>query len=576
MGSSPTSGRFSKGRMRKSWALIFFIGLFLLVLLTLLLTLWQEKGFKTVPSNAYLQINLSGFIPEYSYGFGFAYAEQPVTVNKIYRVLKRVERDSRIKKVLFFFRYAGTGWASGQEIRQMISRLRKAGKQTVALIEMGSDLDYYIASACDRIYLVPSAYLELNGIAVVRLYYKKMFEKLGVKAQIFHIGKYKTAAYPYKSDRMTEYEREEIEKLGKQIMNELVGSIAEARGMSRQEVLELMNSRGAFVGVELEGSKLVDGVLSRQELEEKEFKGLKKEDFQHYLRAAVPSTEEGNIAVVYAVGAITAGSNRSDPFSGQIIGSDEMVRIFDKLAKDSSVKAVVIRVDSPGGSAISSEVINRALRKLASKKPVVVSMANYAASGGYYISAPAKKIFAQPLTITGSIGVLGGKISIDGLLSKLGINTDYIRFTDTALLNSPFSAYSKKEWEVLKKEITSFYELFLKRVAEARGKSPEEVDRIARGRVWTGRDGERLGLVDGIGGLDRAIEEARKLAGVKRARLIFYPRKPSLWEIFARFLSAEKPLFSFKDLRLPLSIKTLLLMRRGGIYFLPLFPPEFN
>ncbi len=576
MGSSPTSGRFNRRVMRKSWALIFFIALFLLVLLTLLLTLWQQRGFKAVPSNAYLQINLSGPIPEYSYGFGFAYAEQPVTVNKIYRVLKRAEKDSRIKKVLFFFRYAGTGWASGQEIRQMIKRLRKAGKETVALIEMGSDLDYYIASACDKVYLLPSAYLELNGIAVVRLYYKNMFEKLGVKAQIFHIGKYKTAAYPYKSDRMTQYEREEIEKVGKQIMDELVGGIAEARGLSRQEVLDLMNSKGAFVGVELEGSKLVDGVVSRQELEEKEFKGLKKEDFQHYLRAAVPNPEEGNIAVVYAVGTITAGSNRSDPFSGQIIGSDEMERIFEKLAKDSSIKAVVVRVDSPGGSAISSEVINRALRKLGSKKPVVVSMANYAASGGYYISVPAKKIFAQPLTITGSIGVLGGKISIDGLLSKLGINAGYVKFTDTALLNSPLSAYSDKEWEVLKKEITSFYKLFLKRVAEARGKSPEEIDRIARGKIWTGKDGERLGLVDGMGGLDRAIEEAKKLAGIRRARLVFYPKKPGFWEFITRFLTKEDPLFTFKELKLPLSLKMLLLMRRGGIYFLPLLPLEFN
>lgn len=549
--------------------MIFFIGLLLLSLLTIFLVLYQQKSALRIPSNSYLEVKLQGPVPEYLYGFGYG---SVVTLADLFQAMKAARKDSRIKKVFFFFRYSETGWAGAQQLRSLIQALKKKGKETIAFIEIGNDLDYYIASACDKIYVFPSSYIELNGIASLRFYYRDFFEKVGIKAEIFHVGKFKTAAYPYKERKMTPYEREEIKKVGTQIMEELVKAISSSRKMSREEVLSMMNEKGIFLGEELKGSPLIDGVVSKEELKEKELKGLKRVRLSKYVKSFYPKGP-GKIAVVFAVGAISVGPNGIDLLSGQIIGSDDMVKILNRIRKNRSIKAVVLRVDSPGGSAIASEAINRALQKLAEKKPVIVSMGNYAASGGYYISVGATKIFAEPLTITGSIGVLGGKLSVRGLLEKLGINVDFESFTDTALMNSPYKSYSPKEWQILQKEIQTFYDLFLKRVAEGRKKKPEEVDKIARGRIWTGRDALRLGLVDEIGGLEEAIKEAAKQAGVKTSTLEFFPKRPGLLEWMKRFIQFR---IASRSLQIPESLRPLLMLRKPGVYFLPLYLPSFE
>ena len=562
--------------MRKSWALIFFIGLLLLFLLTLLLVFYQQKSALRIPSNAYLEVRLQGPVPEYWYGFGYG---SVVTLADLFQALKAARNDSRIKKVFFFFRYSTTGWAGAQQLRNLIQALRKKGKETIAFIEIGNDLDYYIATSCDKIYVFPSSYIELNGIASLRFYYKDFLEKIGIKAEIYHIGKYKTAAYPYKKRKMTPYEREEIKKIGSQIMEELINVISSSRKLSREEVLSLMNEKGIFLGEDLRNSPLIDGVVTKEELEEKELKGLRKVELSKYIKTLYPKGN-GKIAVVFAVGTISVGSNGIDFLSGQIIGSDDMVKILNKIKRDRSIKAVVLRVDSPGGSAIASEAINRAVRKLAEEKPVIVSMGNYAASGGYYISVGATKILAEPLTITGSIGVLGGKLSVKGLLEKVGINVDFETFTETALIDSPYKSYSAKEWQILQREIQSFYKLFLKRVAEGRGKKPEDVDKIARGRIWTGQDALKLGLIDKIGGLEEAIEEAAREAGVKRPFLEFFPKRPTFLEWMKKFfqlrVSSIYGKARFVQIPVPNSLRHLLILRKSGVYFLPLYLPLYQ
>ncbi len=536
--------------MRKS-QLVFLVVVLSLFFLALLLFLIQKQG-QVVKGDSYLVLWLSGYVPETPPQSFPPFSG--VSLREIYRALERAKGDSKIRGVFLKITFPIFGWGKAEELRNLLLSFRKTGKKVVAFVEGADDLGYYIATSADKIYTFAGSFVEINGIAAQRLYYKRLFDKWGVSVQIFHIGKWKTASNSYTERGMTPWEREQLLRIGNGIMDELVSAIASSRKMTPEQVREFMDREGGGVGVEFKNSPFFDDVLPEAQVIEKEFQGLGRVRLKRYAASKGFSPAPAEVAVVFAEGAINLGKSGSSPLLGRVIGADTLRGILKKLEKDGRTKAVVLRVNSPGGSALASELIENSVSSLARRKPVVVSMSSYAASGGYYISAPATKILSEKLTLTGSIGIIGGKLSIGGTLKKLGIDEDHISLTRTALLNSTFTPYDEYQFEVVKKRLRAFYRLFLKRVAQGRKKSEDYIDSIGRGKVFLGEEALKNGLVDEIGGLPEAVKEASKLAKLRFYTVRFYPRKKSLFETILDTLGQWNTLKAFLS---------------QGFYFLP-------
>ncbi len=527
--------------MRKS-QLVFLVVVLFLFFLALLLFLVQRQG-QVVKGDSYLLLRLSGYVPETPPQTFPPFSG--VSLREIYRALEKAKGDSKIRGVFLKITFPIFGWGKAEELRNLLLSFRRTGKKVVAFVEGADDLGYYIATSADKIYTFPGSFVEINGIAAQRLYYKRLFDKWGVSVQIFHIGKWKTASNSYTERGMTSWEREQLLRIGKGIMDELVSAIASSRKITPEQVREFMNGEGGGVGVEFEGSPFFDGVFPEDQVVEREFQGLGRVRLKRYAAARGFLSAPAEVAVVFAEGAINLGKSGSSPVLGRVIGADTLRGILRRLEKDRKTKAVVLRVNSPGGSALASELIENSVRSLAERKPVVVSMSSYAASGGYYISAPASEILSQRLTLTGSIGIIGGKLSIGGTLKKLGIDEDHISLTRTALLNSTFSPYDEYQFEIVKRRMRAFYRLFLKRVAQGRKKSEDYIDSIGRGRVFLGEEALKNGLVDRIGGLPEAVKEASKLARLRFYTVRFYPRKKGLLEVIMNTLGQWRNLELF-------------------------------
>ncbi len=539
--------------MKKSLVVFIIVSLFLF-LFTLIVFLLQRQG-KTLPSDSYLYLRLMGDIPE-TPPQGFP-PFPGISIREIYRALEKAKSDPKIRGIYLKVSFPAIGWGKAEEIRNLISAFKKTGKRVIAFVEGADDLGYYIASVGDRVYTFPGSFVEINGIAAQRLYYKRLFEKWGISAQIFHIGNWKTAYNSYTERKMTRWEREQLIRLGNGIMEELKTTISSSRGIPPEKLQSFMDEEGGGIGVEFANSKFFDGIAEEGDVVKKEFSGLHRVSTKKYASMSSAVFSPNRIAVVFAEGVINMGRSGNFPFTGRVIGSDTLRGILKKLGREKRVKAVVLRINSPGGSALASEEIENAVRKLAGKKPVVVSMSSYAASGGYYISCPARKIIAEKLTLTGSIGIIGGKLSIGKALSKLGIDEDHIAFSKTSLINSPYSEYDEHQFNTIKKRLTSFYRLFLKRVSQGRGKTAEEVDKLGQGKVYLGKEAVKLGLVDATGGLNEAVEEASRLAGISYYSVEFYPKRKSLWE---RIMSMLNQWGAISRLKLFLS---------QGFYYLP-------
>ena len=539
--------------MKKS-LLVFLAVAVSLFLFTILIFLFQKQG-KVLTSDSYLYLRLMGEIPE-TPPQGFP-PFSGITVREIYRALERAKSDPKVRALYLKISFPLMGWGKAEEIRRMVESFKKTGKKVVSFVEGADDLGYYVATAGDKIYTFPGSFVEINGIAAQRLYYKRLFKKWGISAQIFHIGNWKTAYNSYTEDRMNRWERQQISRIGGGIMDELKGTISKTRKISPEKIQEFMDNEGGGIGLEFKASPFFDGVLEEGVVLEREFPSLSRVTAKRYSHMRRMSLSPNRIAVVFAEGVINMGRSGNLPFSGRSIGSDTMRGLLKKLEKDKNVKAVVLRINSPGGSALASEEIENSVRKLARKKPVVISMSSYAASGGYYISSPANKIIAENLTLTGSIGIIGGKISIGKALSKLGIDEDHVSFSKTAIWNSPYTEYDEHQFSVIKKRLKAFYKLFLWRVAKGRGKSLEEVDKLGQGRVYLGKEALNLGLVDSLGGMEKAISEASHLAGISFYTVEFYPRRKTLWERVIETFSQWNALGRLK------------IFLNQGYYFLP-------
>jgi len=419
------------------------------------------------------------------------------------------------------------GWASMKEIRDALADFKKSGKFIVAYADNYIQSNYYLASVADKVLLNPQGLFDFKGLSSELVFIKNTLDKLGIQMQIVKVGTYKSAVEPLINTGMSDANREQVTVYLNSIWKTVKTDISANRKVSVDSLNAIADNMLMFKDAsEAVKAGLVDSLVYVDEVENvlKSFISEKVDEVKlvkHSKMCNVPDNkrfEKEKVAVIYAVGGIDDGGNDG-------IVSDKLIETIDEVAKDDMIKAVVFRVSSPGGSAYGSEQIWRALSNLKAKKPLVVSMGDYAASGGYYISCVADKIVAQPNTITGSIGIFGVIPDFSSLDKKIGLTFDGVKtnkMSDAISVNRPFRP---EERELMQNYVNKGYELFVKRCADGRGKTPEEIKAIAEGRVWTGEDALRLGLVDKIGGLDEAIIIAAERANLKKYMVKDYPEK---------------------------------------------------
>ncbi|WP_062435974.1 signal peptide peptidase SppA [Herbidospora daliensis] len=438
--------------------------------------------------------------------------------------LRRARRDPRVKGLIVKIGGHPLGLAMVQEIRNAVVHFRAAGKLTVAWADSYGEVangtvPYYLASAFEKVYLQPSGDVGLTGVAIEQRFLKGALGKLDIDYQVGQRHQYKTAANMFTQDHMTDAHKEMTGRLAESLTEQLVAGIAEGRGLEPKRVRELID-QGPFYGQEAVAAGLVDGLKYRDEV----YADHVPEEtvllyVARYAKTALPKMPhpgEQVVALVHGHGAIRLGrSGRSPLGGGSAMGSDTISAAIRAARRDDKVRAIVFRVDSPGGSYTASDSIWREviLAKRAGK-PVIVSMGDVAASGGYFVSMAADVIYAQPGTLTGSIGVFGGKAVLGGLLDRLGIATEIVAEGANAGMFSATRPFSDSQWARINTWLDRVYDDFVDKVAEGRGMERDRAESLARGRVWTGSDARDNGLVDELGGVEDALAEARKRAGL--------------------------------------------------------------
>ncbi len=485
-------------------------------------------------NEAYLSLTLDGDLPEQPYSeLDSLFETRPPTLRALVESLERAASDPKIKGVVVRVGWLSGGWGKAQELRDAIARFRKSGKPAYAHLESAGNQEYYLATACSKIYAVPQALVLVHGLSAEVTFFRQALDKLGVEAQFEGVGKYKNAPNQFTEDRFTGPHREQTEALLESLYGQYVAAIAESRKKSPAQVRALLDG-GPYDAAGALHAGLVDELVYEDELEGR-LKARERITPGRYVRAARGFGFDGRpkVALVYAVGEIMSGESESSPFGGDLVGASTLARAIRQARTDSDIKAIVLRVDSPGGSGTASEVIWRELALARKAKPVIVSMGDVAASGGYYIAMPSDAIVAQPATITGSIGVFSGKFSLRGLYDKLGLRQEIVERGRNASIFSGYRPWTDEERARMRGLMVSFYEEFVTKAAKGRGRSYEEIDRVAQGRVWTGAEALKVGLVDRLGGLETALELARekaKLAKDAELSLVVLPEKKSVFE----------------------------------------------
>ncbi len=475
--------------------------------------------------------------------------EAPPTVRSVTEALRKAKADRRIASVIIRPTSSAALWGKVQEVRDAIVDFRRSGKPIIGFLEYGGEQQFYLASACDKVFLVPSATLDLTGMASYELFLRGTLDKIGAFPDTLHIGDYKTASNTFTEHTFTPAHREMATSLNTDLYEQLIRGLADGRHKSEAEIRALVD-HGPFLPEDAVRAGLVDDVAYEDELDDKVKLSKGRVHFLSdgdYRRVPISSLGLGRgprIAVIYASGVIASGESSNDSPSGQVIGSDTMIEYLRKARADSSIKAIVLRVDSPGGSAVASDVIWREVMLTRDVKPVIASMSDVAASGGYYIAMPAHAIVAEPATLTGSIGVVMLKFVIDGTLKKLGMNLEGVKTGRYADLYSPVRAFSPEERAKVQEQMQATYDTFVEKAAAGRNTTPERIDAVGQGRVWTGKQAKEIGLVDELGGLDRALVLAKqraKLSPDADVELVVYPGRKSFYEIVRNpFGSSER------------------------------------
>ncbi|MEM6864126.1 MAG: signal peptide peptidase SppA [Bacteroidota bacterium] len=472
--------------------------------------------------------------------------DEGVGLDVLLHAIQEASLDENIRGISLTTSFLQAGLAQTQEIRKALLDFKLSGKFIYAHSDFFTQKDYYLASVANKIYLNPVGAMDFKGLYSEVLYFKELQEKSGVKMEVIRHGKYKSAVEPYLSDSMSEENRTQIQELLSSIWGTMIEDIANSRNINPYNLNNIADTLGARTPNYALASGLVDDLLHHDEYEAilKDELGLNEDDTPNYVdffdyvdkvkNRNLPSGKD-KVAIIYAQGEILYGEG-----DREIIGQGMLVESLQKAVKNDAVKAIVLRVNSPGGSALVSDIIWREVEITKKSKPVVVSFGNVAASGGYYIGVAADKIYAEPTTVTGSIGVFGTIPNINALADKVGINAEQVGTNQNSVDYSFFEPMTESFRAVIKEGIEETYNTFLERVASGRNMTPDEVDAIAQGRVWSGLEAQKIGLVDELGGLDDAVEGAAQLAGIEYYGIRKYPKYKSGFEKFMEDISGAK------------------------------------
>lgn len=472
--------------------------------------------------------------------------EEGIGLDQILHAIKVAKTDNRIQGISIKNNFLLAGLAQTQELRKALQDFKESGKTVYALSDYYSQKDYYLASVADGVFINPQGLMDFKGLSSEVLYFKELQEKSGIKMEVIRHGKYKSAVEPFLSDAMSEENRTQIKELLNSIWTQMLTDISSSRNLSLEELNAIADTLGARTPQMAINSGLLDGLRYQDEYQKdwKEALGVgENEDLNiislsDYVSMAknrnLPSGKD-KVAVVFAQGEILYGEGNRD-----VIGQGTLMRAFRKARENDNVKAVVLRVDSPGGSSLVSDIIWREIELTKAQKPVVVSFGNIAASGGYYLAVGADKIFAEPTTITGSIGVFGTIPNIHGLSGDIGINAEQVGTNANSVDYSFFEPMKESFRKQLQEGVEMTYNTFLQRVADGRGMSKEAVDEVAQGRVWSGVDALELGLVDELGNMGDAIAAAADMAGLDTYGIRKYPKYKSDFERFMEDFNSAK------------------------------------
>jgi protease IV len=510
-----------------------------IVILFLVIFLWLAWKPARLVANSVLVIDASGEINEQR-PFDLVSALNGSTIPVLHDYLDAIDAaatDSRISGIVVRVAPVEAGWGKLQEIRSRLIAFQKSGKPSICYLGYDGigNPEYYLATGCSQIWLVPTVSVGIRGMMAQVLFLRGALDKLKIVPEYYHIAEYKTATNTFTEKKFTPAHKEEVESLLHSVYNQYISESAKARNIDPAKFQQLVE-RGPLLTHEAVENKIVDRLAYWDQIEDyfkRGRRGWNPISVGRY-RLFLDSFAGPNIAVVQATGDIVSGESQNSPTGGFVMGGDSVAADLRATRENSSIKAVVLRIDSGGGSVVGSEVIREEVELTNDKKPVVVSMSDVAASGGYWIATPARKIVADPDTITGSIGVLIGKFNISGLFGLLGLSTDSVATSDNATLFSEQQNFTPTQRQLIQKSLDDTYAEFTQGVARGRHMPVSAVDKIGKGRVWSGAQAKEIGLVDELGGMDRAIEIAKQLAHIPASssvHIIRFPQEKTLLQL---------------------------------------------
>jgi protease-4 len=576
----------------------FLLGLVtgaVLIVLILVIGVFAAASLKskppTVAEGSTLILRLSGDVPEkpaLDFSIPILNEKTTVTVENVWSVLRHAAADPRIKAIVFEPEDAGVGWANMQEIRADLIEFRKSGKPLYAYLKAPGTREYYMATACSKIYMSSADTLNLKGIGLGLMYFKNTLDKLGVQVDVEHAGKYKDFGDMFTKTSMSPETKEVMNSLIDDLYADLLDTVAKGRGKDVATVRAIIDD-GPFLASQAKAKGLVDELRYEDEmfgelktaLHQTELKKIADHDYLN-----VPDASGGTqdkVAFVVGEGDITRGDPDSDNDTG--IASEQFDKMLAKVGNDSSIKGVIVRIDSPGGEVTASDDMWRAMNELKKRKPVVISMSDAAASGGYYMAMSGAPIVAYPGTETGSIGVVFGKPNLHGLYDKLGISKDFVSRGRFALIDSDYQSLSDPERQKLREGIDAAYKDFVDKVAAGRHKTPAQIEPVAQGRVWLGDQAKSNGLVDELGGIDRAIQLVKQKAGIPttaQVSLVPYPAKRSIFDLLMHATGSDSEADAMlskaglEPLRAVIHDDRLRLWMRGGMLRMMPYAIEFK
>jgi len=531
----------------------------------------------SVADGSTLVLDLEGDVPERlpaEIPIPILQSQTSLSVEQVWDTFRRAATDSRIRGVLFEPHGLDIGWGKMEEIHDEIVQFKKSGKPIITYLRNPTAREYYLASATDKIFLSPEDSLDVKGLAVESMFFKQTLDKLGVQAEVIHAGKYKDAGDVLTRTSMTPETREQLNAILDQYYGNLIATLAEGRKKQPDAVRALIDD-GPFLARDALSGGLIDSLGYEDQAVAEMQSRLKQSELRRisgraYVKGSVPGASGRRVALIVGEGTISAGTGNETADDESFTGTG-FIKLLKQVENDSSIQGVIMRIDSPGGDAIASDDILHEAKNLSKKKPLVISMGDTAASGGYYVAATGDPIIAYPNTLTGSIGVIFAKFTLHGLFDKIGMDTQLLtrgRFADIESASTPLSDAARQKFSG---QIDAFYRAFVSRVAESRKKPYDQIEPLAQGRVWVGAQAKENGLVDQLGGLDRAVEVLKQQAHMSasdRVTLVPYPGRRNVIDLlFSRAdPTAEVQMRLEKILgKLPLQV----LSERGFLKMMP-------